>query len=133
MIRLILAHRDFVPWNTRLSPAGSLFVFDWEFSQPGWLPLGDLFHFYVFPVILNRNSHALLWQRYRNEWTAHAARLGVDEELVLPLYVAYLADTMLFYLEARVKVPEVGDDRVAGRLEHELVQVFPLLNGGAGA
>ena len=44
---LVLAHRDFVASNTRISSDGTLFVFDWELSRPGSTLGWDFFHFHL--------------------------------------------------------------------------------------
>lgn len=48
-----IAHGDFAPWNT-LTPAGRLYVFDWECAWQGANPLYDLLHFLLMPRVLRR-------------------------------------------------------------------------------
>jgi thiamine kinase-like enzyme len=90
-----LAHRDFVPWNIRTLPDGSLYVFDWEFAQMQYTPLYDLYH---FELML---SHHL---RRRRLDTANALRLLREAECETPrariFFLAYLADVSLFYFDA---------------------------------
>ncbi len=52
-IPMVLAHRDFAPWNLR-ETATAVTVFDWEYARSGWLPLTDLFHYRLMPIVLER-------------------------------------------------------------------------------
>lgn len=45
MVATTLAHGDFAPWNARLGPDGTLFVFDWEFAVPGMTAGYDAMHY----------------------------------------------------------------------------------------
>ncbi len=106
---LSLCHRDFAPWNTRVGPRG-LFVFDWDGAQEGTTPLYDLFHFHAIQAALFDKRDPLpdrsLLRRSLDElWPEGHGYLP-------PLYLAYLLDMSLFYGEARVAVPDAGEDRV---------------------
>jgi hypothetical protein len=103
---LSLAHRDFVPWNTKLQPRG-LFVFDWERAEEDVVPLYDMFHFQAMQA-------ALLQRRLRisdDQVTTTSLRaLWPEGQQHLPwLYLAYLVDMSLFYSEARAKAPDTGE------------------------
>jgi hypothetical protein len=47
-LQYVMAHGDFVPWNTKLQLNGSLFIFDWEFSRSDVPPLYDFFDFIIW-------------------------------------------------------------------------------------
>lgn len=106
---LSVAHRDFAPWNTLLGPDG-LFVFDWERAEQGIIPLYDLFHF--------RAIQAALFERRgyrpdRRPMDHSLRRLWPEGHKHLPsLYLAYLVDMSLFYSEAQVAAPGVGEQGV---------------------
>jgi hypothetical protein len=105
-IPLSLAHRDFVPWNTKRQPGG-LFVFDWERGEEGVVPLYDMFHFQAMQA-------SLLQRRLRisdDRVTKTSLRaLWPEGQIYLPwLYLAYLLDMSLFYSEARAKAPHTGE------------------------
>jgi hypothetical protein len=54
-----LAHGDFAPWNIRIPPGGREPVaLDWERSEPRGLPLWDLLHFAIQPMVLVRRDPA---------------------------------------------------------------------------
>lgn len=106
---LSLCHRDFAPWNTRVGPGG-LFVFDWDGAQKDTIPLYDLFHFQAIQAALFGRNEALpdlpLVRRVLDGlWPEGRGHLSL-------LYLAYLLDMGLYYGEARVNAPEVGEDRV---------------------
>ena len=106
---LSLCHRDFAPWNTRTGARG-LFVFDWDGAKEGTVPLYDLFHFQAIQAALFGRrvpllDRALLRAALDDVWPEGREHLS-------SLYLAYLLDMALFYGEARVTAPEVGDDRV---------------------
>jgi hypothetical protein len=48
---MVNAHRDFVPWNMRQRDQG-IFLFDWEYASEQYLPLYDLFHYILMPMVL---------------------------------------------------------------------------------
>ena len=106
---LSLCHRDFAPWNTRVGPSG-LFVFDWDGAQEGTIPLYDLFHFQAIQAALFDRRDLLpdrsLLHRALDE-------LWPEGHKYLPwLYLTYLLDMTLFYSEAQVAAPGIGEKRV---------------------
>jgi hypothetical protein len=107
-VPLSFAHRDFAPWNTRSGPDG-LFVFDWETATEAVVPLYDAFHFVVIQAA-TRNTRV----RSENGYISRLlAAIWPEGEQWLPaLYLAYLLDVGLLYGEARVRAPDVGDERV---------------------
>ena len=92
---LTLAHRDFVPWNTRLNSDGTLFVFDWEFSRDGSTPGWDFFYFHV---ALRAARGRVLDNDSVSELLAAARREGIEtgEDFLL----ACLTDMALFHHDA---------------------------------
>ncbi len=108
VLPLSVAHRDFAPWNTRLMPHG-LFVFDWETAAGGMTPLYDVFHFQAIqaahagrPFHPARGRHQELSGAFWTKWTPHLALL----------YLAYVLDMGLFYMETQLHAPDRGDERV---------------------
>lgn len=102
------AHRDFAPWNT-CQGTEALFVFDWEGAVDDAPPLYDAFHFQAIQA-------ALRGKRLRLD-IDFLRRLGVriwrpSEECLESLFLAYLMDISLYYAEARVRAPEVGEESV---------------------
>lgn len=103
---LVLAHRDFVPWNM-CRQNNRLFVFDWEYAAERANPLHDFFHFHLMPVAASR------WRRVRadglrslvSEGVAFARRLHPDaawsEAAVSAWLLVYLLDVVLFYTDSR--------------------------------
>jgi hypothetical protein len=94
-ITLGLAHRDFGPWNSRIQPDGTLFVFDWESAQHEMVPLYDFFDFQI-------RSHVLRDQQTRPIELAHRllelARKWFPKtrpDQVRAYLLAYLADRVL--------------------------------------
>lgn len=86
-----LAHRDFVPWNTRRTRT-SLWVLDWESARPNDLLLLDVFH-------LGFVRAALMGRPEPDRWIAAAVRrLWPEAASVLEeLKLAYLADVSWQY------------------------------------
>lgn len=122
-----LSHGDFAPWNTRIGPSG-LFVFDWDGAQDGTAPLYDIFHFQAIQAaLLDRQDHLPDRSFLRDA----LAGLWPEGQEHLPwLYLSYLLDMNLFYGEARMAAPDVGDERVwnwfGGRIESFLEDGPPL-------
>lgn len=102
---LVLAHRDFVPWNMRAAD-GRLFVFDWEYAADGASPLHDFFHFHLMPVAVSR------WRRLRpdplrgvigkggNYARRHYPDAKWDAATVSAWLLVYLLDVVLFYTDS---------------------------------
>lgn len=91
-ITLTLAHRDFAPWNTRLSSHG-LYVFDWEFGSHGYPWPHDAFHFrFMTSLLLHHDSSIPTVKRWLDE--AMGQRFEADPSL---FFLAYLLDVGLQY------------------------------------
>jgi hypothetical protein len=115
LIPLSRAHRDFTPWNVRRGPVG-LFAFDWELSRTGVPPLHDLFHYEsVQAALLGRvvPSSNLTDVLLRRIWPE-----GL--ELQRELRIAYLSDTSLHYVQARLERPDEGEDSFRDWLGDEI-------------
>lgn len=106
---LSLAHRDFIPWNTRMGPGG-LFVFDWERAQDGMTPLYDVFCFQTMQAALSGRRRHLPDRRFMESFLGDLWPGG--REYLPWLYLAYLVDMSLLYSEARIEAPGVGEQRV---------------------
>lgn len=107
---LVAAHRDFAPWNMRLQ-RGRLAVFDWEYANTGYLPLYDLFHFYLGPIAVKSLVSPTTLRRILEDVTRQGTLIGEPARKpyapALQL-LAYLLDVSLFYLESN-EGRETGD------------------------
>ena len=107
-IKLTKPSGDFAPWNT-CQRRKALFVFDWEAAVADAPPLYDAFHFQAIQAALSdtnyRPDHRFLHSLLGLIWAAGEQHLGV-------LYLTYLVDISLYYAEARVRAPEVGEESV---------------------
>lgn len=99
-----LIHGDFAPWNMRLSD-GQLYVFDWEYAEPGGNPLQDFLHFHLiqcaqqrFPL-RTRNMCSLLSKAGDYADTLFGPDSGVAQASGA-LTIHYLLDTVTFYAAA---------------------------------
>lgn len=113
------AHRDFTPWNTRMD-GDQLLVFDWEMARPDYPPGYDLFHFVSIQaglrIALARESKKTLlpWlESLAPEWTDFAREL----------YLLYLLDQAVFYMEARVHAPEAGNEIFLDWLGNQILSI----------
>lgn len=97
-----MSHRDFTPWNTFFHN-GKLYVFDWEYARKDYPPLIDLFHFIVQDGILVRHlkPEGLLKRISRNYKLIekYCDSVDIDKNLLNSLFLCYLLDINLFYLE----------------------------------
>ncbi len=103
---LVLAHRDFVPWNIA-THGDRLFVFDWEYAAEKASPLHDFFHFHLMPIAASR------WRRVRTKRMRVLVGEGLDfvrrqypggswdEVTVAAWLLVYLLDVVLFYTDSR--------------------------------
>lgn len=106
-IPLILAHRDFTPWNTRSWPDGRLYVFDWEFSAWSYTPLYDYFHFQFMRALMQKG---VFTPSLPSLWIYNARERGWKRAEML--FLAYIVDVSLFYWRACI---------AGGRKEEDLV------------
>lgn len=116
-VRLGWVHRDFTPWNT-MPVSGALTVVDWEWAQPGWVPLHDAFHFHLFPDILRGEIDPAQWERLVGDESplAGLARdLGIHGALT-PYAALYLYDTLIFYGDALASDGKSFDDSLLQRM-----------------
>lgn len=103
---LIVAHRDFAPWNVRWSMLG-VFVFDWEYAVQQANPLHDFYHFHLVQCALSN------WKRVNPPELAQLMRSASDyahqtypnarwdEAVISALLLTYLLDVVLFYTDSR--------------------------------
>jgi len=104
-IPLVMAHGDFVPWNTARGRDG-LYVYDWENAATGMTPLYDAFHFEALPAALAGRAHRPDESRF-GLWLAELWPQGAGR--LQSLYLAYLLDMGLYYARAGVAAPVVGE------------------------
>ena len=101
-VPMVVAHRDFAPWNIRVTTNG-LYVFDWEFASTEYIPLYDIFHFLLMPVALNRRLKSADVIRLIKTAVKFGEQLP-DGKLITQSpeaqLLAYLIDLCLFYLES---------------------------------
>ncbi len=102
---LVLAHRDFVPWNM-CRREDQLFVFDWEYAADRASPLHDFFHYHLMPVAASR------WRRVRADRLrsligqaadfarSHYPDSQWDDAVVSAWLLVYLLDVVLFYTDS---------------------------------
>ena len=104
---VVLAHRDFAPWNIRWHATG-IFVFDWEYAAEGANPLYDFFHFHLIQRALSRWQAQALAPSYvlslmpvalaYLQKTFPEANWSLD--IVKQLLLVYLVDLILFYVDS---------------------------------
>ncbi len=102
-ITMTAAHRDFTPWNTRLTPRG-VFVFDWEYASEGYLPLYDLFHFLLLPIAVKNDISSEQIKIILKRVSKYGSMLGNGANKIEAAefqLLAYLLDLSLMYLESR--------------------------------
>jgi hypothetical protein len=110
------AHGDFAPWNIRASAAG-LFVFDWEAGRQSSFPFHDAFHFTAAQSMMANRPNSL---------DTHfigllADKIWPDGKTLLPwAYLVYLLEKSIYYAEARIRAPLVGDDKFITWLGDEM-------------
>jgi hypothetical protein len=98
---LVTEHGDLGHPNVLLLAGGSLGVLDWELGEPAGLPVCDLYLFLAYVAssrnrATTRDAHLSAFRRAFVEpgaWArpvvaAHAWRIGIDESLLTPLFVA---------------------------------------------
>lgn len=122
---VVAAQRDFAPWNMRLR-AGQLAVFDWEYASFGYLPLYDLFHFFLMPLAVRSSITFSKIKHVLGEVTRLGTLIaGPAEGCKSPSLqlLAYLLDVSLFYMESRGGL-DTGDTVV--KCFGQLIDQFPL-------
>lgn len=103
---MVLAHRDFAPWNIRLQSSGT-FVFDWEYAADGANPVYDFFHYQLIQKALSLNG---LGQGYKfvNDILKGAFEYLkktfpdalLEPKIVEVFLLSYLVDLVLFYVNS---------------------------------
>jgi hypothetical protein len=121
---MVNAHRDFVPWNMRQREQG-IFLFDWEYASEQYLPLYDLFHYIVMPMVLKNRISTSQIKRILGEVTELGLLLRRGKEKVSQPDVqllAYLLDRALLHVVSNDGSTE--GDRVVERYG-ELLDQYP--------
>jgi len=99
----VLIHRDFAPWNLKADAQG-IYVFDWEYAEPGGSPLHDLLHFALVPAALGAAGKLRLSVALNAARAAAYAVQNVFPSQQWPAIqlrgslLSYLLDTLLFYV-----------------------------------
>lgn len=104
---MVLAHRDFSPWNIRCNASG-IFVFDWEYAADGANPLYDFFHFHLIQRALSEQKTYILKPTYALSLISPALvylqrtfpEVNWTSNVVRQLLLVYLVDLMLFYVDS---------------------------------
>lgn len=95
-------HGDFVPWNAYCADR-KIFLFDWEYANPEAPGGYDLFHFLVQTLwLLQKKTPGTILQIVMRTMTEPLAQsywnyLGIEENILLPLFLLYLLDRLAFY------------------------------------
>ena len=104
-VPLVLAHRDFAPWNIRWHEQG-IFVFDWEYATAGANPLHDIFHFHLVQDALSRwrrltpgTAHCLVVQSLKYAQRTYPEG-SWSKAQASALLLAYLLYVVLFYTDS---------------------------------
>jgi hypothetical protein len=109
---LSTAHRDFGPWNTRVTASGRLFVFDWDVAHREMSPLYDLIGFHF----LNATSTGTRRPAAKTAQTIFAAcrrwAPEVDPALVPALLLAYMTECALGRLMGAIWRSDLASDTV---------------------
>jgi Phosphotransferase enzyme family len=95
-----LVHGDFVPWNIRELPDGSVTLIDWELARWDGLALYDLCHFYYMQCLLF-SPETLFYELMVKEgaWLGYCGPLGIPPALLPRLGAAFLLEMMAGYWE----------------------------------
>ncbi|MDB5406761.1 MAG: hypothetical protein JWL84_1673 [Rhodospirillales bacterium] len=117
------AHGDFAPWNIRASAAG-LFVFDWEAGCRSAFPFHDAFHFTAAQSMMANRANPVDTRFIK----LLAQRIWPEGEALLPwAYLVYLLEKSVYYAEARIRAPSVGDNKFNIWLAEEMDRLLKRL------
>ncbi|HAX97551.1 MAG TPA: hypothetical protein DCY12_01285 [Candidatus Atribacteria bacterium] len=108
-IPLGLAHRDFAPWNI-LTVGSKINVIDWEMAENEFPPLYDFFHFYAIQSAF-KNKKKFVYNR-KKALALISVVWPSGKNYIDLLYLCYLLDQSLLYLEARFLEPDNGSNRI---------------------
>lgn len=122
-VETVPAHRDFVPWNAKLSN-GELYVFDWEYAAEGYPPAHDLFHYILLPKVLQRTQFKNADETIKATGR-FLSQFGLSERTRFSLesqFLAYLLDVCGLYISSwdqwkRDRVVESYGDLIDQMLE----------------
>ena len=121
---MVNAHRDFVPWNMRERDQG-IFLFDWEYASEQYLPLYDLFHYLLMPMVLKNRITSAQIKRVLSDVEGLGSLLTHGKEKVaMPdaQLLAYLLDRSLLHLVSTDG--RASGDQVVDRYG-ELIDQYP--------
>jgi hypothetical protein len=123
-IPMVNAHRDFVPWNMRGRDQG-IYLFDWEYASEQYLPLYDLFHYILMPMVLKKRIAPGQIQQVLSDVKELGSLLAHGREKVAVPDVqllAYLLDRSLLHLVSN-NGKTIGDQVV--ERYGELIDQYP--------
>ena len=123
-IPMVNAHRDFVPWNMRERDQG-IYLFDWEYASEQYLPLYDLFHYMLMPMVLKNRITSAQIKRVLSDVKGLGSLLTHGKEKVaIPdaQLLAYLLDRSLLHLVSNDG--KASGDQVVERYG-ELIDQYP--------
>lgn len=111
-----ICHRDFTPWNTFFHKE-MLYVFDWEYTEKGYPPLLDIYHFIIQDGILVRHlDPGGLFKRIKRNRKLideYCFLIGIDKDLTVSLLLCYLLDISLLYIEREKR-------SIEGEIKHKI-------------
>jgi thiamine kinase-like enzyme len=107
-IPFVFIHGDYVPYNMKVRN-DKLALIDWEYSSESGLPLFDLFTFIYQGgyQIFNKKIEFLIYKildrsgRNYNYFKKYLEKLNIDVEMISPLFVIYLTESLLLHFIRR--------------------------------
>lgn len=114
----VVSHRDFTPWNMFIE-SEKLFVFDWEYSSDGYLPMMDMFHFVIQQQIMDTGaSFENLVNYIENNWHIYTEYIA-KETIISPLVIlfAYLMDFVSLYISRAQHISSSERESITIRLK----------------
>lgn len=85
-IPLILVHGDFVPWNLKLQPDGTISVIDWEDADWAGIPLWDICHFFLMQGYLFKEKNVIKKIIYNPLVHKYLMEMGICKK-ELPVFI----------------------------------------------
>ena len=91
-----LAHRDFVPWNTKYLKK-RIFVFDWEYSDEKSVILWDAFNFIIHCLSKRKIKKGHLYEIIKHEIIRQPILLSFYKSKMNDFNLKYLKDIFILY------------------------------------
>ena len=120
----VFMHGDYVPYNMK-TKNDKLALIDWEYATEVGLPLFDLFTFVyqggyqIFNIKVERLVNKILNQSNNNYsyFKKYLNKLNINEKMIRPLLIIYLAESLLLYLKRR-SAPDIENNQYRGGLKY---------------